>query len=57
MSEKRKRNAGDGSGDHKGGGKKPKRGFVVGPDHLPDGTYKRKSMCLVGDARSMSSSR
>ncbi|KAK5175565.1 uncharacterized protein LTR77_000704 [Saxophila tyrrhenica] len=44
MSEKRKRTA---ESFHRGRDepdkKKRKRGFVVGPDNLPDGTYKRKA--------------
>jgi hypothetical protein len=41
MSEKRKRQPEDASIEKSR--KKAKRGFVVGPDHLPDGSYKRKS--------------
>jgi hypothetical protein len=44
MPEKRKRADGDASEDLARRKKKAKRGFVVGPDNLPDGTYKRKSM-------------
>lgn len=44
MAEKRKRDIESGSGDHDSGKKKMKRGFVVGPDNLADGIYKRKSM-------------
>ncbi|KAK3056805.1 hypothetical protein LTR09_002598 [Extremus antarcticus] len=40
MSEKRKRTSEATSGDHTN---KRKKGFVVGPDNLPDGTYKRKA--------------
>ena len=44
MSEKRKRTSEATSGDHTN---KRKKGFVVGPDNLPDGTYKRKGISLA----------
>lgn len=44
MAEKRKRAADAGTGDGAPNTKKVKKGFVVGPDNLPDGAYKRKSM-------------
>jgi hypothetical protein len=44
MAEKRKRSDDvDVSADRS---KKPKRGFTVGPQNLPDGVYKRKSTHL-----------
>ncbi|CAK4033732.1 Hypothetical predicted protein [Lecanosticta acicola] len=39
MSDKRKRDREEGGSERK----KQKRGFVVGPDNLPDGTYRRKN--------------
>ena len=47
MSEKRKRDTVDRPEDHSRSKKKAKKGFQVGPDNLPDGTYKRKSKELV----------
>lgn len=43
MPEKRKRDASDRGNDGFQDRKKQKRGFVVGPDNLPDGTYRRKT--------------
>jgi hypothetical protein len=43
MSEKRKRDASDAFGDSNKKFKKQKRGFTIGPQNLPDGTYRRKS--------------
>ena len=31
--------------------KTKKKGFSVGPDHLPDGTYRRKSECYETSER------
>jgi len=48
MSEKRKREGGAGPVDYRPGNKKQKtqrKGFTVGPANLPDGVYKRKSVC------------
>lgn len=47
MSEKRKRDAGSGLESDRKANKKQKRGFTVGPQNLPDGTYRRKSECRV----------
>lgn len=44
MSEKRKRDHDDGAARESKDRKKQKGGFAVGPDNLPDGTYRRKSM-------------
>ncbi|KAK4505492.1 hypothetical protein PRZ48_003455 [Zasmidium cellare] len=43
MSEKRKRDQDDGAAKGDKDRKKQKRGFAVGPDNLPDGTYRRKT--------------
>ena len=43
MSAKRKRDSGGEAAEDHRGGKKRRGGFKVGPDNLPDGTYKRKS--------------
>jgi hypothetical protein len=49
MAEKRKRTVDDVKAvRHDGPKKKQKRGFVVGPDNLPDGAYKRKSIHITG---------
>lgn len=50
MSEKRKRDRDEGGMERK----KQKRGFVVGPANLPDGTYKRKSMRKPGTTARLS---
>jgi hypothetical protein len=47
MSEKRKRGSSDAIEDGTKNNKKQKRGFTVGPQNLPDGTYRRKSMSIV----------
>lgn len=44
MSTKRKRDSDDPPRDERRGNKRPQGGFKVGPDNLPDGTYRRKSM-------------
>lgn len=46
MSEKRKRER-EGDAKEPGERKRQKRGFVVGPENLPDGVYKRKSTFAV----------
>ena len=46
MAPKRKRDHSDASQEHEESSKKPKKAFTVGPANLPDGTYRRKSMCL-----------
>lgn len=43
MSEKRKRDDGGAFEKQYASRKKQKKGFVVGPDNLPDGIIKRKS--------------
>lgn len=44
MPEKRKRGVHDATDEAGKTRKKQKQGFKVGPDNLPDGTYRRKSM-------------
>jgi hypothetical protein len=46
MSEKRQRDATDATEDGRKNNKKQNRGFTVGPQNLPDGTYRRKSMLI-----------
>ena len=47
MAPKRSRDQSDPSQEHEESSKKPKKAFTVGPANLPDGTYRRKSMCLL----------
>ena len=46
MPEKRKRRVHDATDEDGKNRKKQKQGFKVGPDNLPDGTHRRKSMSI-----------
>jgi len=46
MSPKRAREANDAAGERTNRDKRQRKGFVVGPEHLPEGQYKRKSVYI-----------
>jgi hypothetical protein len=46
MGTKRKHDEGEAGPDLTETSKKTKKGFTVGPENLPDGTYRRKGMYI-----------